>query len=79
MAYFSATAAFPHVRQPNGANDNSVLYLRVYGADGRDCNVFQFEQVMNTSSGVALTVTKAWDGATKSKTGSASLGEGITL
>ncbi|MFF3567691.1 VWA domain-containing protein [Nocardia jiangxiensis] len=67
MAYFSATTAFPHVRQPSGANDNSVLYLRVYGADGQDCNVFQFEQVVNTGNGVALTVTKAWDGATKTK------------
>ncbi|WP_067669765.1 vWA domain-containing protein [Nocardia miyunensis] len=66
MAYFSATTAFPHIRQPALANDNSVLYLRVYGADGRDCNQFTFEQAVNTSSGVALTVTKAWDGATKS-------------
>ncbi|WP_227982349.1 vWA domain-containing protein [Nocardia spumae] len=67
MAYFSATLAFPHFRQKDLGQDNSVLYLRVYGADGRDCNVFEFEQVVNTSDGVALTVTKAWDGATQKK------------
>lgn len=70
MAYFSATVAFPHVRQKPPGNDNSVLYLRVYGEDGKDCNVFEFEQVVNTSDGVALTVTKAWDGATKTDSGS---------
>lgn len=70
MAYFSATVAFPHVRQKQSGNDNSVLYLRVYGEDGKDCNVFEFEQVVNTSDGVALTVTKAWDGATKTDSGS---------
>ncbi|AHH18718.1 von Willebrand factor type A domain-containing protein [Nocardia nova SH22a] len=69
MAYFSATVAFPHVRQKQLDNDNSVLYLRVYGEDGRDCNVFQFEQVVNTSDGVALTVAKSWDGATQRKSG----------
>ncbi|MEV5646652.1 VWA domain-containing protein [Nocardia sp. NPDC052254] len=69
MAYFSATMAFPHVRREQLDNDNSVLYLRVYGADGQDCNVFEFEQVVNTSDGVALTVTKAWDGATQKKSG----------
>ncbi len=67
MAYFSATVAFPHVQRKRDGNDNSVLYLRVYGEDGRDCNVFEFEQVVNTSDGVALTVSKAWDGATKTK------------
>ncbi|MGW5518383.1 vWA domain-containing protein [Nocardia africana] len=70
MAYFSATVAFPHVRQKQSGNDNSVLYLRVYGEDGKDCNVFEFEQVVNTSDGVALTVTKRWDGATKADSGS---------
>lgn len=75
MAYFSATMAFPHVRQQQLDNDNSVLYLRVYGADGQDCNVFEFEQVVNTSDGVALTVTKSWDGATKQKSGTSADGD----
>ncbi len=69
VAYFSATLAFPHVQRKQFDNDNSVLYLRVYGADGRDCNAFEFEHVVNTSNGVALTVTESWDGATKKKSG----------
>ncbi|NNH73433.1 VWA domain-containing protein [Nocardia uniformis] len=71
-AYFSGTLSFPRIPHdaPNG--DTSSLAVRVFGADGKDCNEFEFESVVNSSHGVALTVSTPWDGATKPKTGGSS-------
>ncbi|MFB9909170.1 vWA domain-containing protein [Allokutzneria oryzae] len=71
-AYFSGTLSFPRVRNDNPNGDTSSLNVRVYGADGADCHQFDFESVVNSSHGAALTVAKTWDGATKQKTGSVS-------
>lgn len=71
-AYFSGTLSFPRIPHdaPNG--DTSSLQVHVYGADGKDCNESEFESVVNSSHGVALTVSTPWDGATKTKTGGSS-------
>nr|WP_051161134.1 VWA domain-containing protein [Nocardia transvalensis] len=68
-AYFSGTMSFPRKSGISVTDDLNTLTLRVYGTDGRDCNVFEHEMVTKSSDGVALTVAKAWDGATKKKDG----------
>ncbi|MFI6365381.1 VWA domain-containing protein [Nocardia sp. NPDC050630] len=68
-AYFSGTLSFPRLRAISPTEDLNVLQMRVYGADGEDCNVFEFESSTKSSDGVALTVAKAFDGATKERTG----------
>jgi Ca-activated chloride channel family protein len=68
-AYFSGTLSFPRVPHDKPNGDTSSLNVRVYGADGKDCNEFEFESVVNSSHGAALTVSKAWDGAAKAKSG----------
>ncbi|WP_051180087.1 vWA domain-containing protein [Nocardia concava] len=70
-AYFSGTVSFPRLPDISSTEDNNVLNLRVYGADGKDCNVFEFEQSTRSSDGVALTVAKSFDGATKENKGGA--------
>ncbi|WP_277830095.1 vWA domain-containing protein [Speluncibacter jeojiensis] len=64
-AYFSGTVSFPRVRNVASTRDLNVLETRVYGADGKDCNGFEFEQGTKASDGAALTVAQKWDGATK--------------
>ncbi|MGO4614184.1 VWA domain-containing protein [Nocardia sp. 2YAB30] len=71
-AYFSGTVSFPRLPGIGSVDDINVLDLRVYGADGRDCNAFEFEQATSSSDGVALTVASTWDGATKERTGKTS-------
>ncbi|WP_406231068.1 vWA domain-containing protein [Nocardia sp. NBC_01009] len=71
-AYFSGTLSFPRVHHDKPNGDTSELDVRVYGADGEDCNGFEFDSVVNSSHGAALTVAKTWDGATKAKTGNTS-------
>ncbi|MGW0172457.1 vWA domain-containing protein [Rhodococcus sp. NPDC003322] len=66
-AYFSGTLSFPRVPGVEAVKDLNVLYLRVYGRDGRDCNAMEFEQATNSSDGAALTVAEAFDGATKKR------------
>ncbi|MEU7765128.1 VWA domain-containing protein [Nocardia sp. NPDC049190] len=70
-AYFSGTVSFPRLPNISGTEDLNTLQLRVYGADGEDCHVFESELSTSSSDGVALTVAKTWDGATKERTGSA--------
>ncbi|MEV6320869.1 VWA domain-containing protein [Nocardia sp. NPDC051787] len=71
-AYFSGTVSFPRVPDVGPTDDLNTLQLRVYGADGQDCHVFESELTTKSSDGEALTVAKAFDGATKERTGSAS-------
>ncbi|MEU7632446.1 VWA domain-containing protein [Nocardia sp. NPDC049220] len=70
-AYFSGTISFPRLPNIGSVDDINVLNLRVYGADGRDCNAFEFQQATSSSDGVALTVAKTWDGATKERASNA--------
>ncbi|MGY1944137.1 vWA domain-containing protein [Nocardia asiatica] len=67
-AYFSATVAFPRVRDVSVTDDLNALQLRVYGADGQDCHVFESELSTKSSDGAALTVAKSWDGAAEERT-----------
>ncbi|WP_084760641.1 vWA domain-containing protein [Nocardia mangyaensis] len=62
-AYFAGTVSFP--RGENNPRSNNVLQQRVFGAEGRDCNAFEFEQATRSTDGVALTVAKEWKGATE--------------
>lgn len=71
-AYFSGTVSFPRLPDISSTEDLNTLQLRVYGEDGQDCHVFESELSTASSDGAALTVAKAWDGATKEHTGSAS-------
>ncbi|MFD0363286.1 VWA domain-containing protein [Nocardia sp. GCM10030253] len=71
-AYFSGTLSFPRLPNISSTDDINTLQMRVYGADGRDCNVFESEMTTSSSDGVALTIAKAFDGATKERTGSGS-------
>ncbi|MDQ0377411.1 vWA domain-containing protein [Amycolatopsis thermophila] len=73
-AYFSGTMSFPRLPDVDRLDDINSLQLRVYGANGEDCHVFQSEQATMSSDGVALTIAKAWDGATEPKTGRSSSG-----
>ncbi|WP_327098324.1 VWA domain-containing protein [Nocardia vinacea] len=68
-AYFSGTLSFPRLRDISPTDDLNSLQMRVYGADGEDCNVFEFEASTSSSDGAALTVAKAFDGATKERKG----------
>lgn len=68
-AYFSGTVSFPRIPDIESSKDNNVLELRVYGADGRDCNEFEFEQATKSSDGVALTVAQAFEGASERRDG----------
>ncbi|MFC4605674.1 vWA domain-containing protein [Rhodococcus kronopolitis] len=68
-AYFSGTVSFPRIPDIESSKDNNVVQLRVYGADGRDCNEFEFEQATKSSDGVALTVAQAFDGAKEKRDG----------
>ncbi|MEV6135393.1 VWA domain-containing protein [Nocardia sp. NPDC051990] len=68
-AYFSGTLSFPRLPDIASTDDLNSLQMRVYGADGADCNVFEFETSIKSSDGVALTVAKAFDGATKESKG----------
>ncbi|MFC9790835.1 VWA domain-containing protein [Rhodococcus sp. NPDC127528] len=70
-AYFSGTVSFPAApgRRVEPNRDNNVLQLRVYGRDGQDCNEFEFEQVVSSSRGAALTVATAFDRATEARAG----------
>ncbi|WP_433205650.1 vWA domain-containing protein [Nocardia sp. CA-107356] len=71
-AYFSGTLSFPRLPDISSTEDMNTLQLRVYDADGQDCNAFESEQATSSSDGVALTVAKAFDGATKQRTGGSS-------
>ncbi|MFF2088846.1 VWA domain-containing protein [Nocardia sp. NPDC058176] len=62
-AYFAGTVSFP--RGENNPLSNNSIQLRVFGADGKDCNAFEFEQATRSTDGVALTVAKEWKGATE--------------
>ncbi|MEV6340389.1 VWA domain-containing protein [Nocardia vinacea] len=66
-AYFSGTLSFPRLRDISPTDDLNTLQMRVYGADGEDCNVFESELSTKSSDGAALTVAKAFDGATKER------------
>ncbi|MGK8524229.1 vWA domain-containing protein [Nocardia asteroides] len=66
-AYFSGTVSFPRLRGVSPTEDMNTLQLRVYGADGQDCHVFESELTTKSSDGVALTVAKAFDGATEQR------------
>ncbi|MGW2663489.1 vWA domain-containing protein [Nocardia tengchongensis] len=63
-AYFSGTVSFPRVSGISAVDDMNVIRMRAYGADGKDCNLFEFQQATSSSDGVALTVAKAFDRAT---------------
>ncbi|MEV0764988.1 VWA domain-containing protein [Nocardia sp. NPDC050435] len=67
-AYFSGTVSFPR-RDGSALFANNSLTLRVYGADGQDCNVFESEQATRSSDGVALTVGTVFTKAAEPKTG----------
>ncbi|MFC9894820.1 VWA domain-containing protein [Nocardia sp. NPDC127579] len=69
-AYFSGTVSFPRTNSP--ALDNNRLDLRIYGADGHDCHVYENEQATSSGDGVALTVGKVFTKAAEEKTGSSS-------
>ncbi|UAK31663.1 VWA domain-containing protein [Nocardia asteroides] len=69
-AYFSGTVSFPRLRDVSATDDMNTLQLRVYGANGQDCHVFESELTTKSSDGVALTIAKAFDGATKERGGS---------
>ncbi|MEV6428093.1 VWA domain-containing protein [Nocardia sp. NPDC051463] len=66
-AYFSGTLSFPRLPNISSTDDINTLHMRVYGADGQDCNVFESEMTTSSSDGEALTVAKAFDGATKER------------
>lgn len=66
-AYFSSTVSFP--RGEDSAAASNGMQLRVYGAEGKDCNVFEHESIVRSNDGVALTVNSQWTGATEKKDG----------
>ncbi|MFD3510948.1 VWA domain-containing protein [Nocardia sp. NPDC058666] len=67
-AYFSGTMSFPRGEDPVRANNS--MYVRVFGAEGKDCNAFEHANAVRSTDGVALTVTSTWTGATEAKDGS---------
>jgi len=72
-AYFSGTLSFPHVPPVDRYDDFNSLQMRVFGEGGQDCYEVESQQVSMSSDGVALTIAKAWDGATEPKQGSGDL------
>ncbi|MEV4207258.1 vWA domain-containing protein [Nocardia salmonicida] len=66
-AYFSGTVSFP--LGDDAVRANNSLYMRVFGAEGKDCNVFEHESAVRSTDGVALTVSSTWTGATEPKDG----------
>ncbi|WP_069160953.1 vWA domain-containing protein [Nocardia altamirensis] len=71
-AYFSGIVSFPRVPGISTIDDFNSLRLQVFGREGQDCNASETEQASRSSDGVALTISKTFDGATKQPTGSAS-------
>ncbi|MFG1798101.1 VWA domain-containing protein [Nocardia sp. NPDC049149] len=71
-AYFSGIVSFPRVPNISASDDFNSLRLQVFGREGQDCNASETEQASRSSDGVALTISKTFDGATKRPTGSAS-------
>ncbi|GHE95631.1 hypothetical protein GCM10017786_30100 [Amycolatopsis deserti] len=61
-AHFSGTVSFPRADGVSRTEDFNTLQLRVYGAGGKDCHVFETEQATMSSDGVALTVARTLDG-----------------
>ncbi len=72
-AYFSGTVSFPRGRG-DASTSNNRLDLRVYGAEGQDCNSLDSELATRSIDGVALTVSSAWQGAVEADSGSAGTG-----
>jgi Ca-activated chloride channel family protein len=69
-AYFSATVAYPPLRDVPLTQDNNALHLAVHGLDGSDCLNSEVSQSLRSSDGEALTVASRWKGATEQRNGS---------
>ncbi len=61
-AHFSATISFPRIDGVSITQDMNTLQLRLYADGGKDCHVFETEQVTMSSDGEALTVARTLDG-----------------
>jgi Ca-activated chloride channel homolog len=68
--YFSATVAYPPLRNVPLTDDNNALHLDVHGIDGSDCLNSEVSQSLRSSDGEALTVASTWDGGTEQRNGS---------
>jgi Ca-activated chloride channel homolog len=68
--YFSATVAYPPLRDIPVTDDINALKLDIHGIDGSDCLNSEVEQSLSSSDGEALTVASTWDGATEERNGS---------
>ncbi|MGW4533239.1 vWA domain-containing protein [Nocardia sp. NPDC004340] len=66
-AYFSGTVSFPRVTNVGVVEDMNVIRMRAFGADGKDCNLFEFQQTTSSSDGVAMTVAKSFERATQKR------------
>ncbi|WP_231569409.1 vWA domain-containing protein [Prescottella defluvii] len=75
-AYVSGTMSFPRVPGIAGVDDTNVLNMRVYGRDGRDCNRYEFEQLVYSSDGAALTINQTFDGAAEKRAGDGGSADG---
>jgi len=68
--YFSATIAYPPLRDIPVTDDINALLLDVHGIDGSDCLNSEASQSLSSSDGEALTVASTWDGGTEQRNGS---------
>lgn len=64
-AYFSGIVSFPRLAGVSITSDLNAFDLKVFGHDGTDCHAPERELETRSSDGVALTISKAWKGATK--------------
>ncbi|RDI55749.1 vWA domain-containing protein [Nocardia mexicana] len=71
-AYFSGIMSYPRLAGIDVLDDTNLLQMHVYGRDGEDCNKSETEHVTNSSDGATLTISTAFDGATKKPGNSAS-------
>ncbi|MEV6073022.1 VWA domain-containing protein [Nocardia sp. NPDC052001] len=75
-AYFSGVVSFPRLPDISVADDFNTMNIRVFDRDGKDCNVFEYDQASHSSDGVTLAVSLTFRGAVEGAPGGTCHGAG---
>ncbi|MEU0543035.1 VWA domain-containing protein, partial [Nocardia sp. NPDC005978] len=67
--YFTGLMSFPRLPDINVLDDFNTVQIRVYDANGKDCNVFETDQASRSSDGVTLSVSSTFRGAQEKGSG----------
>ncbi|MGX1810742.1 vWA domain-containing protein [Nocardia sp. NPDC055321] len=61
--YFTGLMSFPRLPDINVLDDFNTVQIRIFDANGKDCNVFETDQASRSSDGVTLSVSTTFRGA----------------